>query len=353
MRKIFQVLCVGVMTVSLLASCLSSDSNEATGYDDACITAFTLGTLNRLVHTTSSKGTDSVYKATFAGSAYTMAIDQVNRRIYNVDSLPLGTDVAHVVCTVTTRNSGVVTIKSMTSDSLTYYQSADSINFTVPRTLRIFSTDGTTHQDYQVTLSVRQVAKGKLLWAELPAATSLPAQQSAGWDFQLADGQLLARDTKNGGDWEVQTLDTSASLLPKDNVAYASWKLDSERSYALLVGDNAHVSDVAATVWRKIIDTDSDNQWVYMPLAANNTYYLPMGQRYWLLPLADGTILAVTKGGMFYLSRDQGITWKVTTTFALPSGFNGNVADAVTDAEGTLWLVSEASGTVWRGTLTK
>lgn len=354
MRKIFQVLCGWVMTVCLMTSCLGSNNSETTVYDDVAVTAFTLGTLNRYLHTTSSAGADSVYKTTYAGSGYTMAIDQLNRRIFNVDSLPIGTDVAHVVCTITTRNSGLVTIKSTTSDSLVYYQSTDSIDFSKSRTLRIFSTDGQGYSDYEVTLNVRQVAKGNLLWAELPAGTELPQPQSAGWDFQLSDdGQLLARNTQDGGEWVAQTLDTSAGLLPQTNLSYTSWRLDDDRTYALLVGDNDQADSTAVVVWRKVIDKDRDNQWVYMPLAADNAYYLPKGQYYYLLPLSDGTVMAVSRGGTFYQSRDQGITWKTSTAFALPSGFSGNVDNAVADAEGTLWLVSEGTGTLWRGTVTK
>lgn len=353
MRKIFQVLCVWVMTVNLLSSCLSNDSSEVTLYDDVAVTAFTLGTLNRQVHTISSTGKDSVYKVTFAGSGYVMAIDQVNRKIFNVQLLPQGTDIAHVLCTVTTRNSGTVTIKSLTSDSLTYYQATDSIDFTKPRILRIFSSSG-EYCDYEVTLNVRQVSKGQLLWTELPAGTELPQIPTTGWDFQLSDdGQLLARDTRNSGEWVAEALDTSAGLLPQTNLAFTSWQLDEDRVYALLVGDNDAVSSTAAVVWRKVIDRDHANQWVYMPLSADNNYYLPKGQRYYLLPLSDGTVFAVSKGGTFYQSRDQGITWKTSAAFALPSGFSGNVADAMTDAEGALWLVSEETGAVWRATVTE
>ena len=77
------------------------------------ITSFTLGSLNRYTYSTSSTtGNDTVIKTKLTGSAYPMTIDQMNCLIYNHDPLPIGTDTAHVVCTVTTKNNGVVTIKA-------------------------------------------------------------------------------------------------------------------------------------------------------------------------------------------------------------------------------------------------
>ena len=59
----------------------------------ACLVkAMTLGTLNRHLHTRSRSGADSIYTVKVTGSLYPLTIDQVNQRIFNVDSLPVGTD---------------------------------------------------------------------------------------------------------------------------------------------------------------------------------------------------------------------------------------------------------------------
>ena len=59
-----------------------------------------------------------MYLRTLNGSQYKFKIDQVNHLIYNTDSLPTGTDVAHVVCTITSASNGLVTIKDVDSDTI-------------------------------------------------------------------------------------------------------------------------------------------------------------------------------------------------------------------------------------------
>ena len=112
MKRILQVFCGLFASVLTLTSCLSSSDNESTTYDDMAIKTFALGKLNRYLHTTSKAGTDSVYKSTFSATDQKMNIDQLNHRIWNADSLPVGTDGSRVVCTVTTKNNGFVYVKS-------------------------------------------------------------------------------------------------------------------------------------------------------------------------------------------------------------------------------------------------
>ena len=105
MRKFFQACWVMLAATLLTTSCLGSDDDDVTTYDDVAIMSFTLGTLNRYLTTTSSTGADSTYKTTYAGSSYKMNIDHLGGRIFNSDSLLNGTDNRHVLCTITTSNS--------------------------------------------------------------------------------------------------------------------------------------------------------------------------------------------------------------------------------------------------------
>ena len=100
-----------VAALCMYTSCLKSDSDsDVKYYDDTAITSFSLGTVNLYLHTKSKSGEDSVYKTTFAGSAYKFYIDQKTFEIYNPDSLPYGSDAAHLLCTITSKNSGVVVL---------------------------------------------------------------------------------------------------------------------------------------------------------------------------------------------------------------------------------------------------
>ena len=349
MKRIFQVLCGLLMTGMLLTSCLNSDDSTTTYYDDMAIMSFSLGTINRYSHTTTAAGKDSVYKTTYAGSVYKMNIDQLNHKIYNTDSLPIGTDAKHVLCTVTTRNNAVVYVKSLTSDTLTYFRSGqDSIDFTQPRLFRVFASDGSGSRDYLVTLNLRTQNAGRLLWTQMPNETKLPESWMNGWEFSLsADHDAIASSNDHWATVINETLDTDPSLLPSANYSFACWEISKGLSYALLVGDSDG-QEKAAVVWRKIIDPDKPTQWVYMPIDDTNRFYLPKGSRYWLLPFTDGSVFAISEAGTIYKSRDYGITWNTDSSQKLPVT---TVAEAASAAGGILWLRG-IDGTVWYSTMT-
>ena len=109
-----------LIALTVLASCLKDNDTSVETYSDTAITAVTLGTLNRYTHTVSSKtGNDTIIKSTLTGSTYRLTIDQLGCKIFNRDSLPLGTDLKHVVLSgVSTKNGGVAFIKSLISDTL-------------------------------------------------------------------------------------------------------------------------------------------------------------------------------------------------------------------------------------------
>ena len=143
MKRIFKLLSMMLAVSTALSSCLGDDEETfITTYRDMMIETFTLGTLNRYQTYTSSTGSDSVVKTMFSGSQYPMTIDHVNRIIYNQDSLPMGTDTRHVICTITAKNNGVVYLKLLDRDSLYYHNSTDSVDFSVERIFRVYAIDG-------------------------------------------------------------------------------------------------------------------------------------------------------------------------------------------------------------------
>ncbi len=352
MKRVFQVIC-GLLTVSwLLTSCLNSSDNETTLYDDMAVSTFKLGTLNRYLHTTTKEGKDTVYKSTYAGDAYKMTIDQLNHRIYNIDSLPYGTDCAHIICNVTTRNNGVVYVKSIISDTLVYFQSGkDSIDFTYPRLFRVFSTDGSGSRDYMVTLNVRKQETGKMKWTQMASGTQMPEPYNAGWLFDISpDGHGIVASSDHWATAVEEPVNgDDNALLPVRNYSSTCWNLDKGIVYALMIGDNDLV-DKSVVVWRRLIDSDQPTEWTYLPRDEGNHYYLPKGQSYWLLPYTDGSVLAVDSNGNIYQSRDQGITWKTTSQLVSPVS---SVAAAATDSDGAIWLMESEAGVVWYGKLTK
>lgn len=370
MKRIFHVFCGLFTAVLMLTSCLSSDDNSTTLYSDMAIKSFSLGNLNRYVHTTTSAGADSVYKQTYSASSYKMNIDQVNHKICNADSLPTGTDAAHVICSATTVNNGVIYVKSLISDTLFYFSSgSDSIDFTQPRIFRVYATDGSGSRDYTVSLSVRNQEKGIFQWTSADKAGFPTAEDSverraaeqAGLEYLGMSKyecyaidpatRLLMESEDHGLQWKADQLDTDISLLPTAGFSFASWLLDYKTDYALLVGYR-NETDKAMTVWRKLVDDDGNGRWAYMPLDETNPYYLPFNKQVQLVKFADG-VLAFCGDKTIYQSRDQGITWKKTSAYKFPTDFTGTTFKVAFDGYEELWLMDENSGQTWSGKLTE
>lgn len=118
---------------TLLPSCLNSNDDETTVYDDAAITAFSLTSSLRSVTTTSSTGADSIYSVTDATVAnYPFRIDQANGLISNPDSLPYGIKPTKLLCSYSTLNNGVVYIEDALGTIQNLFYTTDSTDFTTP-----------------------------------------------------------------------------------------------------------------------------------------------------------------------------------------------------------------------------
>lgn len=163
-------LAIMVSAMLSLSSCLNNDDNDdITYYDDTAITAFSLGTVNRVVHTTARDGSDSTYVGKYDASVYRFYIDQVNALIYNPDSLPKGSDATHMVCAMTTKNSGNIVLHlrdKWGQDSVAYYSSTDSIDFSQPKSVRVYNMRGTAYCDYTIQVNVHQQSGSEFNWGK-------------------------------------------------------------------------------------------------------------------------------------------------------------------------------------------
>ena len=378
-----------LMAPVLLSSCLKDDGDSSLAlYPDMAITSFTLGTLNRYLHQTSTKsGNDTIVKLTYTGSLYPMTIDHVECRIYNEKPLPVGTDVAHVICTVGTKNNGVVYIKQTTNDSLFYHTSTDSVDLSQPRIFRVFAIDGSGSRDYTVTLDVSKAATNSVGWVRRTDIDSIPdmaSKQLVAWGDSIlltdrnqvvsdgksygpfegvqligssthefyalnSDGKLVC-STDSGQTWQQEQADEQAELLPRENMAIVSWPYASEDNtdYVLMVG-NDPTNDNAVTVWRKIAPHGGQAQWVFMPQDDTNYNRLPRRDLLSMVRYSN-TVLAMGKDMVIYQSRDQGITWFRQTAYALPATVQGAAALLAVGGDGALWVVTD-SGQVWHGAL--
>lgn len=285
-----------------LTSCLDDDSNEIVYPSDAAISAFSLGNLNRYVTYTSSKGSDSIVKSTVTGSKYKFYIDQVNRTIYNPDSLPFGTDVKHVICTIGSKNSAQVLLKSTISDSLFYISNSDSLDFSSPRELVVYSLNGKNVVHYTVNVNVHKEEADSFFWhnmtynQDFAEAIGMKAIAHADHVYVFCStgktGNIFSTDINDGANWEplpwdgkvMDTPDIHENVVPMGGHLYlyshsTIWRTDdcitwqptgggelhrlvaasSTKLYALDEGDNLiSSSDEGATWVNEQLDTSSD-----------------------------------------------------------------------------------------------
>lgn len=434
MKRFSNVFGLLLLATVVLTSCLGDGESEVTVYNDAAITEFTLGTLNRY---------KDGNKTTLTGSNYGMGIEQVAPyRIFNRDSLPKGTDVSHVVCTISTKNSGGVAIRGLDGND-TWYNSTDSIDFSQERTLRVFSTDGSYYRDYQVNLSVAKINSDAFSWQQYVASdtTAIPTMDSLRvvtvgsrillfgrevadvakstkiyastngktWErvaasetfdslawknvvvkdskaFILSGGVLKRSDDGNSwtaitmtsdspvrqlvsasvnelyaytadghlcalvdgtSNWKAEQLDDSLSYLPTSHITSTciNYAPVDSACYVLLVGNNGTKSEV----WHKIQQYGGKHkggQWVRM-VSDGNRFALPV-QKHQSLVYYNGNLLVVGAARAFYNTTDQGLTWRKSTVYAMPSEMTGYNFSVTTDANGNMWMVSNY-GEVWQG----
>jgi len=371
MNKHFSALFALIMGALLMTSCLNSDdSSDITYYNDTAITAFTLTTVNRYIHTTSKSGKDSIYKKALS-EPVEFYIDHKNQLIYNADSLYADCDLKHVLVGISTLKSGVVVLKSLISDTLFTYSSTDSLDFSQPREVRVYAQDGSDYRAYRVIVNKHQMVTDKLLWKQMPAGSYPVDEKKAQWEKIVAEAGLarfIGAGTKEayaydqegrlmvtadeGATWAVDDLDDSMSLLPKESVAFVSYpySANNQTDYQILAG-MTQTGDIECNVWRKIAEYSEGSQlskWAYIPFEIYNRYYLPATDNLSLVYFHN-RVLAISSEWIRF-SRDGGITWKTSDDLKLPTDDMIEV-EACTDKEGALWLKDKYTDEVWRGIL--
>lgn len=391
--KHIKILFMLATTILLMASCLKSESDTSvTLYNDAAITSFTLGTLNQY---------DGGTKTTFSGSTYLFSVDQSNtgvhtfkdttiigRCVYNNDSLPLGTDLQHVVATLTTLNNGVAIIERLDEpDYYDYFDMLDSIDFTKPRKVRVYSSDGSVYNQYYISVDAHQEDGNKFVWElmddawqpaadaqQLPTGIRQLLGNSTTEQYALSTDNKLMVSRDNGASWQEDLVNEDAGLLPTQDLALISYPMTNTDSvdYVLLIGNrevNEENGEAIAMVWRKVVDYGKNSakaSWNYMDRnAVSDSLALPRMKDMTMVKYDDGILVLGGEGiggctrpaySMIYQSRDNGITWKYNPIYLLPDEFDANLTTkvkATVDGDKYLWLHCEGSGQVWRGRLNR
>ena len=275
-RKFFAFIALITATLSL-SSCLSSDETTVEYTHDTAITAFSLGSLDR--YTKTKAGKDTLLKANVKGSDYKFYIDQAQRLIYNVDSLPCGVRDTAILATISSKNNSPILLMDInkTDSVAAYYSSSDSINFSKPRFIRVYSSDYSAYAQYTVTVYVHKELPYEFKWHELAQNNSQLAAFSdlkavaCGDDIYVfgktAEGtQVLKSAINDGSAWSSITMNVSLSsdayqsAVALDGKLYISdggkvYASADAATWALVSSENADV--------KQLIGASSKNLYAY------------------------------------------------------------------------------------------
>ena len=290
-RKFFAFIALITATLSL-SSCLSSDETTVEYTHDTAITAFSLGSLDR--YTKTKAGKDTLLKANVTGSDYKFYIDQARRWIYNVDSLPCGVRDTAVLATISSKNSSPILLMDITkTDSVAaYYSSSDSINFSKPRFIRVYSSDYSAYAEYQVTVNVHKELPYEFKWHELAQNNSQLAAFSdlkavaCGDDIYVfgktADGiKVLKSAINDGSAWSSITMNVGLS-----SDAYQS---------AVALDGKLYISDAG-----KVYASADAASWTVVSANADIKQLIGASSKY---------LYAYTAAGIA-VSKNQGVSWE-------------------------------------------
>ena len=194
MKKPIAFVVMSALALTFLASC-GDDNKSSELSSDCAINAIVLGNLSRIYHTYLDNGKDTSYSITVPGAAYPLHIDQINCRIFNSDSLPVGTAVNKVYFT-TFSADGIVSYR-LESGKDTLYSIKDTLDFTSPRIFTIFASDGSGSRSYTIDIKIHNADPDAYSWvAASPADNDVAKLESM--RMIAKDGQLYLWGSKNG-----------------------------------------------------------------------------------------------------------------------------------------------------------
>ena len=293
MKSKFAAFSLLFLSVFVLASCLNSDDNY-TYTDDSAITSFSISAAKQRLHVKSSTGGDSIVTKDITPTAYKFYIDQVNRQIYNPDSLPYGTDASKLLCSVSSRNSGTVVIKNTDSDTLKFVSTTDSLDFSVDRELQVYSNSGQAVRKYTVRVNVHREAPDSFAWHALPICDELKALN--GVRAVSTDGGVLVFGSNGTSTLVFRAGDNGwTACTPDFNHALAA---DASRS-AVAKDGRAFVASGG-----EILSTADGDHWTSHATATSITR---------LVAASRFRIYGYAADGRLMQSADDGATWTAAT----------------------------------------
>lgn len=292
-RKFFAFIALITATLSL-SSCLSSDETTVEYTHDTAITAFSLGSLDR--YTKTKAGKDTLLKANVKGSDYKFYIDQAQRWIYNVDSLPCGVRDTAILATISSKNNSPILLMDINKpDSVAaYYSSSDSINFSKRRFIRVYSSDYSAYAEYKVDVNVHKELPYEFKWHELAQNNSQLAAFSdlkavaCGDDIYVfgktAEGtQVLKSAINDGSAW--------SSIMMNVNLSRDAYQSAVALEGKLYISDGGKVYASADAARWELVSSENADVKQLIGASSKNLY-------------AYNTAAGIS------VSKDKGVSWE-------------------------------------------
>lgn len=163
--KTLAVICSLIFTAIATTSCLNSDEEVTVLSPNASITAFSINDIQTKIASKTSKGKDTTLIVTVKGNDYPFVIDQNRRLIYNVDSLPVGTDVKKVVVNITSDSNYILIVNQQDSSKDSLWISTDSLNYEHPIKMKVAAFNGSFGDIYTTKINVHKQVPDSLTWS--------------------------------------------------------------------------------------------------------------------------------------------------------------------------------------------
>ena len=211
-----------------------------------------------------------------------------------MDSLPYGTNAEKLLCSYSTKSNGMLAIRNLETEEeedgeeWKYFSMTDSIDFTVPRTVKVFAyNDNEITREYTIEVNVKQIPEMAMVWQNVGTLDELAAMQNV---------RLLAC-----GDNVV--------LLASDGNSTTIYRNNDNEFEKVTNNGAANLYANAATYGNSMVMFNGTNiEYMQNGMAITETY--PADGIRQLLAMSRSYIYAMDNNGKIVISKDHGATWQ-------------------------------------------
>ncbi len=160
MRNI-RIFWLSLCAAMVVSSCIKEDDIETSPL--CYITDFSVGDINTDITMKLANGNDTIITKTIGGEEIYFNINQVQKTIWSVDSLPNWVDLTKVIPTVS--SSGYVFIKESGDETfMPFNNGVDTVDFTKPVDFMVMATDGISTKTYTAQIFQHEDETDSLVW---------------------------------------------------------------------------------------------------------------------------------------------------------------------------------------------